>query len=70
MLRNPREGCVNIDAIREDFLKEMLPILNFEGCGKKEWQVQRHRSFKWMAIRCLLKVSAYKVRSPGERYTS
>lgn len=33
---NPERGCVNVDAVREDFLKEVRPTLNFEGLEKRE----------------------------------
>ena len=51
MLKKPRVGdvrpqeLVGMGAIREDFLEEMLPTVSFEGCGKREQHVQRHRGF-------------------------
>ena len=55
---------MNTDAVREDFLKEMLCTLNFEGREKREWHVRRHESFKWMVTGCP-KACAHEMHGPG-----
>ena len=59
-----RERSVEDKVVREDFLKEMLCTLNFEGCEKREWHVRRHGSFKWMVTGCP-KACAHEMHGPG-----